>query len=395
MTTAPPGLPLATPSAKIPLALCLGIAAASGAAHLGINYTPYLVGGLIDRYGFGPAAMGVFATAETLAFAIAMFAFAPRANRFRPRRMAMIASAAIAGVQVLSALTAIYPLLLLGRLVTGFGYGMLNTAVNVAAGRTAQPARAISVGISLQVVLFAVMNWTIPSIGAYGGVGAMFIALGMISATLALGMVPLPDNAGTSGAEQAQAMPPMAPGGWPVLAAMALFAFGTMAIWPFMERAAHAIALPATTYGLYQGLAMALSALGNFGLTLLLARGPRRGLLEAALMTCGTMCAVLTTVNSQAVFAVALQLYNVSWYITYPLLLGLAYKHDPYGRLAVRTTGTWLVAQSAGSLAAGFVAQATAGYGLVGCLGMGTCAMAVGIVIWFQRKKSEPVAKVA
>jgi len=371
--------------AKITLLFCLGIAATSGAAHLGINYTLFLVGGLTDHYGFGPALMGIFATAETLAFAGAMFLFAPRAHGFRPRRMALIASAMIAVVQIASAATGFYPLLLAGRVVTGFGYGMLNTAVNVAAGRTSQPARAISVGISLQVVLFAVMNVTIPRIGATGGVGAMFIALGMISGALALGMLPLPDNTEAAASGRAQhEVPPMAPGGWPVLAAMALFAFGTMAIWPFMERAAHAIHLPATTFGLYQSSAMVFSSLGNFALTMVLARGPRRGLLEIALMTCGTMCAVLTTVNSQLVFAIALQLYNVSWYITYPLLLGLAYAHDPHGRLAVRTTGTWLVAQSAGSLAAGFVAQATAGYGLVGCLGMGTCAMAVGIVIWFQ-----------
>lgn len=375
--------------AKIPLLFCLGIAAASGAAHLGINYTPFLVGGLIDRYGFGPALMGVFATAETLSFAIAMFVFAPRAHSFRPRRMALLASAVIAAVQVVSSLTGFFPLLLVGRVATGFSYGMLNTAVNVAAGRTAQPARAISVGISLQVVLFAAMNWTIPTIGKFGGVGAMFIALGMISAALAVGMIPLPDDradAAATASGEKHDIPPMAPGGWPVLAAMALFAFGTMAIWPFMERAAHAINLPATTYGLYQGMAMVLSCLGNFTLTMVLARGPRRWLLEIALMTCGTMCALLTTVNSQLVFAIALQLYNVSWYITYPLLLGLAYAHDPHGRLAVRTTGTWLLAQSAGSLAAGFVAQATAGYGLVGCLGMITCACAVGIVIWFQAR---------
>ena len=367
----------------ISIALSLGIAAASGAAHIGINYTPYLVGGLIDRYGFGPALMGIFATAETLSFAIAMFVFAPRAAGFRPRTMALVASAMIAGTQVISALTGFYPLLLAGRVITGFGYGMLNTAVNVAAARTGQAARAISVGISLQVVLFAGMNWTIPQIGKWGGVGAMFIALGLISGTLMLGMLTLPDAAGAKDAK-AEPVPPMKPGGWPVLAAMGLFAFGTMAIWPFMERAAHAIHLPATTYGLYQGIAMVLSCLGNFTLTWLLARGPRRGLLEVALMTCGTMCALLTTVNSQVVFAIALQLYNVSWYITYPLLLGLAYAHDPHGRLAVRTTGTWLLAQSGGSLAAGFVAEWTAGYGLVGCLGMGTCAMAVGIVIWFQ-----------
>lgn len=367
----------------ISIALSLGIAAASGAAHIGINYTPYLVGGLIDRYGFRQGLMGVFATAETLAFAIAMFVFAPRAHSFRPRTMALLASAMIAATQIGSALTGFYPLLLAGRVITGFCYGMLNTAVNVAAARTGQAARAISVGISLQVVLFAGMNWTIPEIGHWGGVAAMFVALGLISGSLALGMLLLPDATGVK-AEKAADVAPMKPGGWPVLAAMGLFAFGTMAIWPFMERAAHAIQLPATTYGLYQGIAMVLSCLGNFTLTWLLARGPRRGLLEIALMTCGTMCALLTTVNSQAVFAVALQLYNVSWYITYPLLLGLAYAHDPHGRLAVRTTGTWLLAQSAGSLAAGYVAEWTGGYGMVGCLGMGTCAMAVVIVIRFQ-----------
>ena len=376
--------------AKIPLAVCLGIAAASGAAHLGINYTPFLVGGLIDRYGFGPAQMGVFATAETLSFACAMFLFAPRAQGFRPRRMALAASALIAAVQAVSGLTGFLPLLIAGRVATGFGYGMLNTAVNVAAGRTSQPARAISVGISLQVLLFAVMNVTIPMIGAAGGVGAMFIALAMISGTLALGMLPLSDKteSGSRGAQgAAPIVPPMAPGGWPVLAAMALFAFGTMAIWPFMERAAHAIGLPATEFGRYQSLGTLLSSAGNFALTMVLARGNRRGLLEVALLTCGITCAVLTTVASHWVFAAALVLYDVSWYITYPLLLGLAYAHDPHGRLAVRTTGTWLVAQSGGSLAAGFVAQATSGYGVVGCLGMGTCAMAVVIVIRFQAGK--------
>ena len=152
-------------------------------------------------------------------------------------------------------------------------------------------------------------------------------------------------------------------------------------------RAAHAIGMSATAFGRYQSISNLLSSAGNFALTMLLARGIRRGFLEVALLVCGITCAMLTTVNNQVVFAVALQLYNVSWYIVYPLLLGLAYTHDPHGRLAVRTTGTWLVAQSAGSLAAGFVAQVTKGYGLVGGLGMVTCAMAVVIVIRFQAGK--------
>lgn len=370
---------------RLSLAFCFGIAAVSCGAHLGIIYTPFLVGGLIDRYGFGPALMGIFSTAETGAFALAMFVLAPRAHALRPRRLAIGASALIAIVQAASALTGFYPLLVAGRLATGFGYGMLNTAVNVAAARSGAPARAISVGISLQVLVFVVLNITVPMIGAAGGVAAEFVALAAVSALLATLMPLLPDAAGERGDSTGSA-PPMPPGGWPVLAAMALFAFGTMAIWPFMERAAHAIGLSATRFGRYQAIAMFLSSVGNFTLTALLARGPRRGLLEASLLVCGATCALLTMVSSEAVFAVALQFYNVSWYVVYPLLLGLAYRHDPHGRLAVRTTGTWLVAQSGGALAAGFVAQATSGYALVGGLGLGTCVVAVMIVAWFQAR---------
>lgn len=367
-----------------------GIAAASAAAHLGINFTPYLVGGLVDRYGFSPSAMGTFATAETLSFAGAMFLFAPRAHVLSARTIALVASGLIVAMQVASAGVAWLPALIAGRFVAGFGYGMLNTAVNVAAGRTASPARAISVGISLQVLLFAVMNVTLPMIGVAGGVHAMFLALAAISGLLGLCMLALPGAGRALAKGEALAAPPVAPGGWPVLAAMALFAFGTMAIWPFMERAAHAIGIPATTFGRYQSLATLLSSASNFGLTMLLARGPRRGLLEVALVICGTMCAILTTVNSELAFAIALQLYNTSWYISYPLILGLAYAHDPHGRLAVRTTATWLVAQSAGSFAAGFLAQATSGYGLVGCLGMGTCVAAVAIVTVYQSRGTTP-----
>ncbi|MFX5332350.1 hypothetical protein ABTC54_19790, partial [Acinetobacter baumannii] len=85
------------------------------------------------------------------------------------RTIALVASGLIVAMQVASAGVAWLPALIAGRFVAGFGYGMLNTAVNVAAGRTASPARAISVGMSLQVRLFAVMNVTLPMSGVAGG----------------------------------------------------------------------------------------------------------------------------------------------------------------------------------------------------------------------------------
>jgi len=357
------------------------IGAATGAAHIGNNFTTYLVGGLIDRYGFTPIQMGAWSMAETLAYAAAMFLVAPRAQATSARTLAIVATALVVAAQTASAGLSVYLPLLLGRVATGFGFGLMNSAVNLAAGRTDHPARAISAGIAVQTVLFAVINIGLPIIGASYGVGGMFAALAVLSAVLGLGTLLLP--AGRASAAQAKTPSSRAPigrDGWRVLAAMALFAFGSLAIWPFMERAAHAIGLPATTFGRYQSLATLLSAAGNLGLVAVVARLPRAVPMTLALAVCGLACSLLTTVGSAQVFAAALILYNVSWFLTYPLLLGLAYSTDGTGRLAVMTTGTWLLFQSLGSLGAGIIAQAFGSYQPIGPLGLVACVLAIGTV---------------
>jgi hypothetical protein len=76
-------------------------------------------------------------------------------------------------------------------------------------------------------------------------------------------------------------------------------------------------------------------------------------------------------------FAAAFIAFMVTWFLTYPLLLGLTYAHDETGRLAVMTTGTWLLATSFGSLAAGTIAQLLNGYTLIGPIGGAICILAI------------------
>ena len=360
----------------------IGIGAASTAAHLGNNFTTYLIGGLMDRFGFTPTAMGVWNMTETLSYAAAMFVVAPRARSMDARVLAVIATVLVATAQASSALMTTFPWLLLGRIGTGLGFGLMNSAVNLAAGRTAHPARSISLGIAFQTVMFAAINIGLPIIGKDYGVAGMFTALAVLSCLLGLLALTLPGGTGLDG--DAAAKPPSAPigaEGRRVLAAMALFAFGTLAIWPFMERTAHAIGLPATQFGRYQSIATLVSALGNAGLAVVVKRLPRTWPLAAALGACGLACALLTTVSTEAAFGAALIAFNVSWFLTYPLLLGLAYSIDDSGRLAVMTTGTWLLAQSFGSLAAGVIAQNFGGYTLIGPMGALVCLAAVAVAL--------------
>lgn len=370
-----------TRQAERPFAFTLiGIGAVSTAAHLGNNFTTYLVGGLIDRFGFSPFAMGAWNMAETLSYATAMFVVAPRARQLDARILAIFASVVVMLAQAGSSLTANYPLLFLGRMCTGMGFGLLNSAVNLAAGRTSHPARWISLGIAFQTILFAMINLGLPQVGRLYGVEGMFLALAGLSAVLGLLSLLLPGGsdpvaAGSTG----QGESPIGKDGFRVLGAMALFAFGTLAIWPFMERAAHAIGLPATQFGRYQSLATLVSALGNAGLAAIVTRLPRTLPLAAALVGCGIACTLLTTVDTALAFAGSLVAYNLCWFLTYPLLLGLAYDCDESGRLAVMTTGTWLLSQSFGSLAAGAIAQSFGGYAPIGPLGAASCLVAIAV----------------
>ncbi len=361
----------------------IGIGAASTAAHLGNNFTTYLIGGLMDRFGFTPTAMGAWNMTETLSYAAAMFVVAPRARSMDARVLAVLATVLVATAQASSALMTTFPLLLLGRIGTGLGFGIMNSAVNLAAGRTTHPARSISLGIAFQTIMFAAINIGLPVVGKDYGVAGMFTALAVLTCLLGSLALTLPGGTGLD-CDTAAATAPSAPigaEGRRVLAAMALFAFGTLAIWPFMERTAHAIGLPATQFGKYQSIATLVSALGNAGLAVVVKRLPRTWPLAAALGACGLACALLTTVSTEAAFAAALVAFNVSWFLTYPLLLGLAYSIDDSGRLAVMTTGTWLLAQSFGSLAAGGIAQNFGGYTLIGPMGALVCLAAVAVAL--------------
>lgn len=354
----------------------VGIGAATAAAHIGNNFTTYLVGGLMDRFGFTPFAMGAWNMAETLSYAMAMFVVAPRARGLDARLLAIAASAVVIAAQAGSALTGLYPLLLLGRIGTGLGFGLMNSALNLAAGRTGSPARWISLGIAVQTLLYSAIAIGLPLIGRDHGAQGMFLALAALSVVFGLCALMLPGGKGAGTATRA-GLARIGADGLRVLAAMALFAFGSLAIWPFIERTAHAIGIPATQFGLIQSAAVLASALGNAGLALVIQRLPRAWPLAAALGACALMCGLLTTVSGQAAFAAAFVAFMVSWFLTYPLLLRLAYAQPQGEQLAVMTTGTWLLAQSLGSLAAGAMAQGFGAFTPIGPLGGLICALAI------------------
>ena len=370
-----------------PVRLLIAIGAATAAAHIGNNFTTFLIGGLMDRFGFTPMQMGAWSMVETLSYAVAMFLVAPRVGGLSPRLLLLAAGALAVLAQAASALFVTLPPLFAARVASGLGFGLANTALNLAAGRSAHPARAISAGICCQTLLYALINVALPMVGARFGVAGMFIALAALSAILTLAAAWLP--AAPPAAHRPSPGTPRTPigtDGWRVLAAVACFTFGSLAIWQFIQPAAREIGISAVGYGRDQSVATLASALGNLVLAGTVARLRRSLPLTLALLACGLSAAALTTVGSPAAFAAALVLFNASWFVTYPLLLGIAYGVEASGRLAVLCSAVWLLMMSLGSLATGAIAGWLGSYTPVGPLGMGICLGAVAIVLPLARR---------
>lgn len=387
-------------SVRVPLTLFLGVGAATAAAHIGNNFTTFLIGGLIDHFGFTPLEMGIWSMAEMLAYAAAMFIIAPRVARVSPRLLFVAAGALVVAAQLASATMTSFAPLLGGRLVSGIGFGLANTALNLSAGRAAHPARAISIGIACQTALYALINIGLPMVGEAHGVAGEFVALAGLSAVFTLAAGWLPSDRGQDPiAGPAASRSPLGPDGWRVLVAMALFTFGSMAIWPFIERAAHAISISAVQYGRYQSLATILSALGSVTLAAFVARLRRARPIAVALLACGVSCAAVTTVTAGWAFGLALIGLNVGFFITYALLLGVAFEVETHGRLAVLCSATWLTMMALGGFATGFIAQTLGNYRAVGPLGLTICVLAV-VTVWplarrLDKTDSGPRARVA
>ncbi|MDB5714867.1 MAG: transporter [Sphingomonadales bacterium] len=369
------------------LLIFVGIGAATAAAHIGNNFTPYLVGGLIDRFGFTPLEMGAWSMVETLAYAFALFILAPRVATLSARKLALASTVVVVASQLGSTLGSQYLPLLALRITTGVGYGLMNAALNLAAGQTDRPDRTISAGLAMQTLLFAAVNIGLPIVGAEYGYRGMFVALAALSLVLAPALLMLPDS-GAAPVVVSDNKPRVRldPNAIRVIAAMALFAFGSLAIWPFVERSARAVGLSTVEFGRYQSLATLLSAGSNMALVVLAARVQRSYATAGALLVTGVACAVLTTAGGPVVFAIALILYNAAWFVTYPMILGAAFAVDPSGQLSIRTTGTWLLAQSAGALGAGAIAQIFGNYGPIGPMGLVFCIVAIVVILPLVRR---------
>jgi predicted MFS family arabinose efflux permease len=329
--------------------------------------------------------MGVWSMTEMLAYAVSMFILAPRAGRLSLPALAGGAALLAATGQILSAVLDSYVLLVLLRVATGTGFGLLNTAVNVFAARTRNPDKAISFAMAIQTALFAAMGFALPKAGEFGGRPGMFLALGAFVLVLIPFMLLQPSGAperrpAPGVASRAQPWPKLRHAA-PMVAATSLFTFGSLAIWPFTERIGLAAGIDRAGFGALTSLSNVLGFAACLGGGLLGARFGRTLPALAFLLASGVACFVQAAPPNAQAFAIAFVANYVLWFLAYPALIGAACALDPVGRLPTLCTASWLLSQAAGSVLAGAAGDA-GDNAAIGWLGLVCCASAAVVFLF-------------
>jgi MFS family permease len=354
----------------------LALGAIDTAAHSSNTLAPFVVGAIIEELHFAPSRMGLWSTVETLFYALAMFALASRVARLSLRHIAAGAALLTAAAQILSGYTASYALLLLLRVGTGIGFGVLNTALNTYAARTKTPDRAVSVAMAIQTALFTGMGFVMPIAGRWAGRQGMFIALGGLVLLMGPLMLFAPRQKLTGTVLVKTKVP------WPpareivlMLTTIGLFTFGTLSIWPFTDRLGHSVGLTAQQFGELNSVSCFLGFFGSISVGWLGAKFGRTIPTVLFLLISGIACVVQSAPPGAAAFVVAFVVNYVLWFVIYPFLIGAACAIDPVGRLASLCTATWLLSQSAGNLLAGVLGD-SGRYWITGVMALACCIVA-------------------
>lgn len=368
----------------------LGISAVDCAAHNMNSLGPFAVNALMDGRHLDALQAGIWTVVEILSYAAAMLAMAPVAGRVRLRPLALLAAAIASAAQAGSALTGSYAVLLSLRVASGLGLGGLNAVVNIASARSPSPQRTLSLVMVAQTVVFSAAGLVLPLAGQVGGQAGIFGALALLIVAMMPAMTLLPATvpavSADPGAAGARVVAPSAGAvrgrAALVLAAVALYTGGSLAVWPFTVHIGQSVGLGGGAFG---RLTVAANMLGLAFCLLGVALGERPAaarLLLPALGITGVACVVQAHPPGAALFVAAFLCNFALWFMIYPGLIAMTCRIDSSGRLATAASGIWMVSQALTTTLAGYCGR-NGQFLTVGIGSLVACILAAGFLAVF------------
>jgi DHA1 family inner membrane transport protein len=271
------------------------------------------------------------------------------------------------------------------RFAAGFSSGATYASSLTLLSRNAEPARAFSILILLQVLANAIVLALFPFLNARWGPAAIFVAVAAVLLASVAAVPLLPRRDSTRHPLPARAMPrrrnlsvPLAPA--LCLTAVALFYVTIGSYWAYAERMGIGFGISTQQVHWLLSAGVLLSAAACLSARAVAHRiGQSRALLFALAMLATTLL-IHGMVPTPIMFVVTLAVLQMCWNFIDIFQLGTLAVLEPSGRAAALVPAAQGAALAAGPAAAGFVLGLGKGYSAV--LLLAGCTSALAAVIY-------------
>jgi predicted MFS family arabinose efflux permease len=339
-------------------------------SHAGIAASPFIIGSLIDQRGYSPATAGMVSMAELGCFAAATALISARIGGMSVRRLALGAAlvAALAGFGS-AAVDGLASLVVL-RGLAGAAGGLLYACVCAGAARTAKPNRTYAFGYAFTTVLYSTFYPIVAAVihvsgtrGAFGYVAAMLLLVTLILRWL-------PETQGTSAAP-----PPidstqrLRRDKMVLIATMATFCCGSVALWGYTERLGVAAGIPEQQVAWIQGSTNLLAIVGTLLPAWLIPLAGFRKTAVAAIVVTAVGCLGLGLAVGDVSYFFAMLLYFGGFNAGYVTFMTYAASLDRSGSASTAVGASLLVIWAAGT-GVGGLAATRFGYQVIPVAGM-------------------------
>jgi hypothetical protein len=326
-------------------------------ALLMIGAQPAVLGELVDRKAISLEGVGLVAMGEIIAVGVGVALSDALFPTTRMRLVAVAAALATAAFDAAALTMATDIGFVAMRALAGLSEGVLVWITTSVIVRTQTPERLASIFLVAQTIAQAAATALLAMaiIPRFGWSGA-FLALGFVSAAAILFAPFLPPS-----------LEPLAPKGtaglrvsWTVVLTLAVV-FGQMsaigALWAFLEPLGTRAGFSSEAAQTIVSGVLVMQVLGGLAATIAVGRlGPPTTLAAGATILAATALAIhFLPVPAPAAFAALCALFGFVWLFLMPFHIGLAFRADARGRVAVLVPAAQLTGSAFGPLVASLI----------------------------------------
>lgn len=319
------------------------------------NIQPIFVGALADNLGFGSEQLGLLAGVESfglgLSGALAVFWI----GRVNWRHAALIAMAALALGNFVSAFISDFTTLLLVRALTGFVGGGIAFAIGIAAiSEASNTDRAFALMVMVHVTSMFICLLLLPYAEAVWGMAGILLPVSFLAAALLPIAKLIPQRSHKGELAPTATTTDTGPVFWG-LAAQLVWYIAVGGLWAFIERIGDGAGLKDTDIGLALALGMGLSIAGSAIAT---AQADRIGRLIPFLLTLTVQAVAalfLIDVDSLLGYTLVWMVFNTAWNYGLPYIYAAIAEADHSGRFVVMVPTGQCFGIALGASIAGFM----------------------------------------